>query len=166
VPARAVSLDLVLRLTSLEWGKLHMPPKRMSRGRHLLVRCFQPSQHICSQLTEFDQDLVSQGKCCGSICCSRAAYLGVPVYVVLQRDLTNKMSEVTSVTSELQHEQSAPLMGSNKGTGTPKRGPALGYSADQISLVPGVWGSATTGTFCRVHDRLVRNTGMGGGCSQ
>lgn len=34
-------------------------------------------------------------------------------------------------------------MWSNKGTGRPNRGPALGYTAQKISVVPGDWGNAT-----------------------
>ena len=117
-------------------------------------------------LTDFNGDLISQDKCWGSICRPKADFLDVPSYVILQHNLTNIMFEVTSAISELHFTQSAPLMESNKGTGTPNRGPALGYSAEQTLLVPGVWGSATTGILCRVQDRLVRNTAMGVGRSQ
>ena len=76
-------------------------------------------------LTDFDRDPISRDKCWGSICRSIADRLVVLHHVVLQHNLTNSMSEVTSSTSELQFAQSAPLMGPNKGTDIPNKGPAL-----------------------------------------
>lgn len=91
-----------------------------------------------SLLTNLDLYRISRDRDWGSICRSIADRLVVLHHVVLQHNLTNSMSEVTSSTSELQFAQSAPLMGSNKGTGTPNKGPALRVRR-QVNIT-GAWG--------------------------